>query len=115
MQHKSIRWVGITNDAGIILAQERRAGLTLLLTDEENEQYAESAISRQKTRNKFESKIGRLQYAAGRYERLLRFTIPIDNRYFLLVTLNKEEKEYDTIITEKILPFIARNKSKLEN
>src|SRR5690349_24712423 len=83
----SIRWVSIVNKNGVILAQNIRHGLKLLLTEEENEEYAASAIARQKTRGRFEPKIGRLVYAYGRYEKLHRATIPINQDYYLLVTL----------------------------
>jgi hypothetical protein len=72
----------------------KRAGLEPLLTQEENEEYIVSAISRRKTRAKFESKIGRLRYAFGKYEKLNRVTIPINEYYYLLITLDSEEKDF---------------------
>lgn len=53
---RSIRWAAVVNDNGVILSYRQRQGLSLLLTHEENEEYAVSAISRHKTRTKFESK-----------------------------------------------------------
>lgn len=104
---KSIRWAGIVNDNGVILNSKQRVGLSPLLTQEENEEYAVSAITRHRTRAKFEPKIGRLQYAFGRYEELSRATIPIINhRYYLLVTFDKEESNFDSIIIKKILPLL---------
>jgi hypothetical protein len=108
----SIRWASIVNKNGIILTQKAREGVKLLLTEEENEAYAASAIARQKTRGKFESKIGKMVYALGRYDKLLRATIPINENYYLLVTFEVEEKIFDSIIMEKILPLIAENKSR---
>jgi hypothetical protein len=108
----SIRWAGIVNKNGVILAQETRQGVKLLLTEEENEEYAAGAIARQKTRGKFEPKIGKMVYAFGRYERLLRATIPINENYYLLLTFDAEEKNFDPIITDKIAPLIAENKSR---
>lgn len=109
---KSIRWVGMVNKNGVILAQKVREGVKLLLTEEENEEYAASAIARQKTRGKFESKIGKMVYAFGRYDRLLRATIPINENYYLLITLEVEEKNFDSIIIDRIVPLIAENKSR---
>jgi hypothetical protein len=51
-------------------------------------------------------------YAFGRYDRLLRATIPINENYYLLVTFDIEEKNFDSIITDKIAKVIAENKSK---
>lgn len=111
-EDKSLRWAAMVNKNGVILTQKARQGVKLLLTEEENEQYAASAIARQKTRGKFESKIGKMVYAFGRYDRLLRATIPINENYYLLVTFDIEEKNFDSIITDKIAKVIAENKSK---
>ncbi len=109
---KSIRWVAMVNKNGVILTQKSREGVKLLLTEEENEQYAASAIARQKTRGKFESKIGRMVYALGRYDRLDRATIPINEDYYLLVTFDFEEKNFDSIIMDRIVTMISDRKSK---
>jgi hypothetical protein len=109
---KSIRWVGLVNKNGVILTQKVRDGVKLLLTEEENEEYAASAIARQKTRGKFESKIGKMSYAFGRYDRLLRATIPVNENYYLLVTFDIEEKNFDSVIMERIVPLINESKSK---
>ena len=108
----SIRWVGLVNKNGVILTQKVRHGVKLLLTEEENEEYAASAIARQKTRSKFESKIGRINYAFGRYDKLLRATIPINENYFLLLTLDVEEKNFDSIIMDKVAPYIEGQRSR---
>ena len=109
---KSLRWAAMVNKNGVILTQKARQGVKLLLTEEENEQYAASAIARQKTRGKFESKIGKMVYAFGRYDRLLRATIPINENYYLLVTFDIEEKNFDSIITDKIAKLIAENRNR---
>jgi hypothetical protein len=108
---KSLRWAAIVNKNGVILTQKARQGVKLLLTEEENEQYAASAIARQKTRGRFEPKIGKMVYAFGRYDRLLRSTIPINEDYYLLITFDVEEKNFDSIITERIVPLIAESRS----
>jgi hypothetical protein len=109
---KSIRWVAMVNKNGVILTQKSREGVKLLLTEEENEQYAASAIARQKTRGKFEPKIGKMIYAFGRYDRLHRATIPINENYYLLITFDVEEKNFDSIIMDRVVPMIAENKSR---
>ena len=111
--HASIRWAGIVNKNGVILVQKAGKGVKLLLSDEENEEYAATAIARQKTRGKFEPKIGKMVYSFGRYELLLRATIPINENYYLLITLDVEEKNFDSIIMDKILPIVTRAKGHL--
>ena len=108
----SIRWVGIADNTGVLLNAEHREGVKLLLSDEENEEYASNAIKRHKTRTTFESKLGKMNYALGKYEGLIRATIPINNSYYLLITLEVEAKDYDTIIIEKVIPFIEKEKEK---
>lgn len=110
--HGSIRWTGVVNKNGVILAQKAGKGVKLLLSDEENEEYAATAIARQKTRGKFEPKIGKMLYSFGRYELLHRATVPINENYYLLMTLDIQEKNFDSIIIDKILPIVvgARNR-----
>lgn len=109
---RSIRWAAMVNKNGVILTQKSREGVKLLLTEEENEQYAASAIARQKTRGRFEPKIGRMVYAFGRYDRLHRATIPINENYYLLVTLDVEVKNFDSIILDRIVPLIGESKNR---
>jgi hypothetical protein len=110
-KHNSIRWTGIVNKNGVILAQKARKAVKLLLSDEENEEYAATAIARQKTRGKFEPKIGKMVYSFGRYELIHRATIPINENYYLLMTFDVEEKNFDQIIIDKILPVITKSRN----
>jgi hypothetical protein len=107
---KAIRWVGITNKEGLIINEKYRKDLRPLLTEEENEEYASNAISRQRTRIKFEQKIGKLIYAFGKYEKLNRATIPITSNYFLHLSIDPLDVNFDQIIMQKILPLIKERK-----
>ncbi len=108
---KSIRWVAITDQDGIILnEQNREEGFKSLLTKEENQESAVNTIIRQKTRTKFEPKIGKLSYALGRYQKLSRCLIPINENYYLILTIDFEETNFDKIIIEKIVPLIKKEK-----
>ena len=86
----------------------------MLLTEEENEEYAANTISRQKTRVKFQPKIGNLLYAFGRYQKVNRATVPINESYYLLLTLDVEQKDFNTIIMDKIIPLIEKHKPKFD-
>jgi hypothetical protein len=108
----SIRWVGISDNTGVLLNVTYKEGVTLLLSNEENEEYASNAVKRHKTRITFESKMGKMNYAVGRYEKLVRATIPINSSYYLLITLDVEAKDYDMIIIEKVIPFVEKEKEK---
>jgi hypothetical protein len=107
-----IRWVGISDNTGVLLNVAYKEGVTLLLSNEENEEYASNAVKRHKTRITFESKMGKMNYAVGRYEKLIRATIPINSNYYLLITLDVEAKDYDIIIIEKVIPFVEKEKER---
>ena len=107
---KTITWIGIANSFGVLLNVEHREELLPLLTEEENEEYVSSTITRHKTRIKFESRIGKLIYALGRYQKLNRVTIPINENYYLLIALDTEVKDLDNTIMEKIIPLIKKEK-----
>ncbi|MGB7955461.1 MAG: hypothetical protein WCF23_15900 [Candidatus Nitrosopolaris sp.] len=112
--NKSNRWVGVTNEIGVQLIEKYRAGSTAFLTREENEEYASHTIARHKKRLKFEPKIGPLDYALVKYEKVIRAIIPITDDYYLLIALDVEEKYFDRIIMEKIIPFIEGEKRAFE-
>ena len=109
---KSIRWVGVIDKNGIIIKEQYREGLKPLLTKEENQESAINTITRHKTRTKFEPKIGKLTYTLGRYENLSRSTISINENYYLLLTIDFEENNFDKIIMKKIIPTINKEKEK---
>ena len=110
----SLRWIGISNKYGVLINVEQRKDLEPLMSDEESEEYAAAAVSRYRTRVKFQTKIGKLNYAVGRYDNVTRITIPISNDYFLLLTIDKE-KNYDDMVKEKIIPFINRNRNRFRS
>ncbi len=103
---RSIRWVGITDQDGNIINEQNRKGVKLLLTKEENQESAINTIIRQKTRTKFEPKIGKLSYAIGRYQNMSRSIIPFNENYYVILTMDFEENNFDNIIIEKIIPLI---------
>jgi hypothetical protein len=114
--NKSIRWVGITNEHGVQLAEKYREALQPLLTRQENEEYASHTIARHKKRIKFESKIGQLDYALVKYEKIIRAIIPItNNNYYLLISVDFEETDFDRIIMKEINPFLESQKHKLNS
>jgi hypothetical protein len=113
----SIRFVGIANNLGSLVATAYRNGLTPLMDKQETSHYAIQAVLRVATREDFESKIGRLVYSIGKYERLIRATIPIklsgkedeSKSYYLLLSFDLNFNVMD-VIENKIMPFIEKNK-----
>jgi hypothetical protein len=109
---RSIRWVGITDQNGIIINERYREGLKLMLTIEENHDFAINTINRHKTRLKFEPKMGELTYTFRRYTRMSRCLIPINNYYYLILNLDFDQYDFDKIVIEKIIPLIKQEKEK---
>jgi hypothetical protein len=114
----SIRFVGIANNLGSLVATLYRNGLTPLMNEQETSHYAIQVVLRVVTREDFESKIGRLEYSIGKYEKLIRATVPIrfvgssdyeSKFYYLLISFDLKSAVID-IIEDKVMPFIEKNK-----
>jgi hypothetical protein len=113
----SIRFVGIANNLGSLIATSYRNGLTPLMDEQETSHYAIQVVLRAATREDFESKIGRLEYSIGKYERLMRATIPIrlfginvqSKFYYLLISFDLKSAVID-IIEDKVMPFVEKNR-----
>ena len=109
---RSVRRVGITDQNGNIINERYREGLKLILTIEENHEWAIRTITRHKTRFNLESKMGKLTYLFRRYTRMSRCLIPINENYYLLFTMDFDQYDFDKIIMEKIIPLIKQEKEK---
>jgi hypothetical protein len=110
--HKSIRWVSIIDQNGIIINEQFREGLNPFLNPEEMDEFAKGSITRYKTRLKLESKMGKLIYLVRRHEKLSRSIIPINENYYLLFTMDFDQYDFDKIIMEKIIHLIKQEKEK---
>lgn len=107
--NSSLRWIAIANSNGTLLNIARRDGLEPLMTRQENQEYTLNAIARHKSRMKFEDKLGRLVYSLGKYEKLVRIVTPINNKYYVLLTVDVEEPHIDSLMREQIIPKIKDN------
>jgi len=119
----SIRFVGIANNLDNLITTAYRNGLTPLMDEQETSHYAIQAVLRAATREDFESKIGRLEYSIGKYERLIRATVPIrflsddeedDDQskfYYLLISFDlKKSAIVINVIEDKVMPYIEKKK-----
>jgi hypothetical protein len=105
----TLRWIAIADSEGNLLNITKREGLEPLMSREENQDYTLNAITRHRSRLKFQDKLGKLVYSLGRYEKLIRIVTPINNKYYLLLTIDVEEPHIDSIMTEQIIPKIKNN------
>ena len=107
--NSSLRWIAIADSNGTLLNIVRRDGLEPLMTRQENQEYTLNAITRHKSRLKFEGKLGRLVYSLGKYEKLVRIVTPINNKYYVLLTVDVEEPHIDSLMREQIIPKLKDN------
>jgi hypothetical protein len=77
---QSISWVGITNKFSVLLTGEVKQGIDLSLTEEENEDFSSSSITRYMSLKRVSPKIGKTIYAFGRYRNFCRATVPISDQ-----------------------------------
>jgi hypothetical protein len=113
----SIIQAGIMNKYGVLLNVEHKDHITLLLTDEENEEYASQSITRHKKRIDFEPKIGKVIYAFGRYKKVDRATVPINDDYYMLLMFQREQNltnRSHQIIRDKVLPLVETERKKFD-
>jgi hypothetical protein len=128
-----IRFVGIANHLGTLIASSYRHNLIPLLTKEETSHYVLQSVLRSATREGFESKLGRQEYSIGKYHNVIRATIPITHtqddkttdkqeavivnedepkrnkaKFYLLLSFDVDYGVQQALET-KILPFIGEN------
>lgn len=96
---KRIRYVGIIDESRTY--QKMRDGLQNLLTLEESRESMEDAILRWKTRKKLAKKTGEPFYAMAVYEKVKRFTFPLDNDGLILVSM--EPGGYHEVLVQEII------------
>ena len=107
----SIRYAAVVDHLATLLSFSYRPRLVPLSSPEETAEYTKRAVLRT---GEIESgpKVGKLQYVIGKYENLIRITVPIVskqyNKYYLMLSLDIAPN-LDGVIDSKILPYIAEN------
>ncbi len=110
---KSIRFAGIANNMGTLIAYKLREGLVPLLNEEELQNSIMKTVLRMKTREDYESKLGDVIYTFALYKRVKRATIPLDGHHPTLAVLGVSfdmAADHDSIIMDKILPLLKQRK-----
>lgn len=110
-----IRYCGLADHLGTILAKSFRPGLVPLSSPEETEKYTLQAIQRTGA-IQGGTKVGRLQYVIGKFENLVRATIPVvsenNNKFYLMLSFDLGSNP-STIIEDKVLPSIEQYRQQL--
>jgi len=104
-----IRFVGIANGMGTLVATSYREQLNALMNEDETRLYAMQAVFRAEIREDFQKNLGTLNYSVGKYDKLIRATIPLnsvnESKYYLLISFDIEANSI-FIIEKKILEYI---------
>ena len=107
----SIRFVGIANHMGSLVATRFRRGLSPLLESEELQNYTMKAALRMKTREDYESNLGKIIYTFALYEKLKRASIPLNNSHLSLLMVSFDvNADHERIILDRMLPRVKQYK-----
>jgi hypothetical protein len=108
---RSIRFAGIANNMGTLIAYRIREGLVPLLNEEELENSMMKTVLRMKTREDYEPKLGEVIYTFALYKRVKRASIPLDHLDLAVLTVSFDmAADHDSIIMDKILPVLKQEK-----
>jgi hypothetical protein len=100
---QKIRFAAICDRTGETKYGGLREGITSLLSSDQTKESVLHAWNRWKLRNAMESSIGKGRFSMTEYEKVKRFTIPVDNEHLLLVST---EVDADLSIIYNILKLI---------
>jgi hypothetical protein len=108
----AIRFAGVASMKGEILAAEYRVGVAHLLTPQESELSIIQSLIRMGTRTALEEKLGKTIYAFASYQKVKRASIMTYNEsggiHDVVMVSFDREANHDTIIMEKIMPYLKR-------
>ena len=110
---RSVRFAALADHLGSLLTTTYRQGLVPLAEKDETAKFANQAVFMTGAlgvgRN---SRIGRMQYVVGRYENLIRATIPVVNgsydKFYLMLSFDVGS-DVVSIIEKKVLPFLKES------
>ncbi|NWG37248.1 MAG: hypothetical protein HXY31_06530 [Nitrososphaera sp.] len=104
---RGIRFVGVANREGKLIAHAYRKGIVPLLTPQETEVSVLQSFIRMGTRATLEQKIGETVYAFTMYRKVKRVTIPLRNSskitHIFMVSFDLDV-DHEPIIINKIIP-----------
>lgn len=109
----SIRFAGLVDHLGSLMTTVYRPGLVPLATREETGRYASQAIYMTGAlAGGFNSRVGRMQYVVGKYENLVRATVPVVSagydKFYLMLSFDVGSNVI-SILEEKVMPFLEKS------
>lgn len=85
-----VRFVTIINKSGNIIFGGQREEIENCLSEDEQKKSLKHILDAWFLRNQFSESIGNGKYAMAEYEKVKRFTFPLNNSYFLYITTEPE-------------------------
>lgn len=79
-----IRFCGLVNSKGELVAGGFKEGVVPLENDEDRQKIFQELASRVASRKKFDSNMGRVKYSASRREKLVMISFPIEGKIILV-------------------------------
>lgn len=108
-----IRFVGIANEMGTLLATSYREQLQPLMDEEETRLYVIEAVLGAELREDFQKNMGTLIYSVGKYDKILRSTVPVvssnGQKFYVLISIDVEADAFN-ILENKVLRYIKDRK-----
>jgi len=80
-----IRFAGLLNESGIILAGGLKQGVEIRLTDEKLQSVCKELASRVAKRKKLDVELGHVKYSASRREHIVIMSFPIYEKVIMIV------------------------------
>jgi hypothetical protein len=96
-----IRFAGICDDEGDTKYGGLRQGITSHLSPEETKKSVQLALGRWGLRDALTQKTGKAKYAMAEYEKVKRVTMPVDNDYLLLISM-EVDADHNSIINRAL-------------
>lgn len=106
-----VRFVSIINSQGQIVYGGQRQGIENYLTPLDQQLSIKHALDSWRLRTQFADQIGQSKYAMAEYEKIKRFTVPIDQNNLLYIT-TETEVEHSKFI-KNILKLLDSFKSNI--
>lgn len=102
--NNSIRFVTIIDKSGTIIFGGQKEGIKNYLSEEDQKKSLKHVLDSWFLRNQFSDNIGSGKYATAEYEKVKRFTFPLNSSYFLYITTEPNVNSYSFV--EDILNMI---------
>ncbi|MDH5568828.1 MAG: hypothetical protein OEX98_03430 [Nitrosopumilus sp.] len=80
-----IRYAGLLDEFGTLLAGGYKPGMTVRLTDEKLHSVCKELASRVAKRKKFDEELGHVKYSASRREHVVIMSFPIYDKVIMLI------------------------------